>query len=457
VDEPKAEKPLAPPRNEPLLQPVNGVVQPPVIPPPNRPGRRTNVLEDLKTVLNCIWRSRWAYHFRNPVNSVSLGVPDYHTLVKRPMDLNTIKKRLNNNYYWQADEALEDFNLVFDNCMQYNMEGTPVYQAGKELKTAFYNRLGTIDLTKEEELKPKVDKRKRKAPEEPNPNPNPTPIPVPVPSATPSLIPALTSTFSFGALGKCGPSLIPGMNPAHSLLPQLTPAFMPDSLINPIPSLLPIAGTSSMKTVRETDAAAPQATSPLTGLPVPLIAAPIEISPTPTPKPTSAPTPTPTPTSTPAPKSPTPPPPPPPPPKPEPPIICYKDLDRLIEKSHCTHLLKYMTKRKRRQLTWAFNRAEHWERYTQNPDYNHKVEEKLDWTILGDRINSENFEGFDGFVYLVRRMFQNALRCFPEDALVKTSVKNSNEVFERALPKYRVLIAKAKERAREMVAAKQKN
>ncbi|XP_030381020.1 SWR1 complex bromodomain subunit bdf1-like [Scaptodrosophila lebanonensis] len=157
------QKQIAPiPRIEPYIQPVNGIVQPPVLPLPNRPGRKTNVLEELKKVLNYIWRSRWSQHFKKPVDAIALGIPDYHNVVKHPMDLSTIKKRLDNNYYWQADEALEDFQLMFENCMLFNLEGTPVNMAGKELRSLFYTRLVSIDFDNEVELKPKEDKKKRK-------------------------------------------------------------------------------------------------------------------------------------------------------------------------------------------------------------------------------------------------------------------------------------------------------
>lgn len=36
------------------------------------------------------------------------------------MDLNTIKRRLENNYYWTAMECVEDFNTMFTNCYVYN-------------------------------------------------------------------------------------------------------------------------------------------------------------------------------------------------------------------------------------------------------------------------------------------------------------------------------------------------
>ncbi|KAI8043873.1 bromodomain-containing protein 3 [Drosophila gunungcola] len=447
--EPKSEEPQAkpPPRNEPDLQPVNGIVQPPVIPPPNRPGRRTNVLENLKSVLNCIWRSRWAYHFRQPVDAVALGLPNYHKLIKHPMDLGTIKKRLHNNYYWQADEALDDFELIFENCMLFNLEGTLVHQAGKELRNAFYTRLASIDLSREEELKPKQEKRKRKATDAQDT--------APVSAVAPPLAPSRTSRHC--------PTPIPGMSPLpaplrHMLPPTLIPTYMPNSLVNPFTSMLPFPsiisplknpwelahlkpGTlgNNLKLPSEKQATPPNPYPPIV-LPPPLTSAPLEPLIMPLPK-----------------TPPSPPPPPPPPPKPKPTVICYKSLDRMIEKRHCDHLLRSMVKRKRRQFTWAFNRADHWRRYSQNPDYDHDREEKLDWKVLQDRLDADIFLSLEGFVSSVRRMFQNALRCFPDDGLVKTSVKKSNEIFEKRLCKYKELIAKAKERARELVASKEKD
>ena len=36
------------------------------------------------------------------------------------MDMGTIKKRLESNYYWSASEAMQDFNTMFTNCYIYN-------------------------------------------------------------------------------------------------------------------------------------------------------------------------------------------------------------------------------------------------------------------------------------------------------------------------------------------------
>jgi hypothetical protein len=60
----------------PRLEPVNGVVQPPVQPPPDRPGRVTNQLQFLqKTVLKAVWKHHFAWPFRQPVDAKKLNLP----------------------------------------------------------------------------------------------------------------------------------------------------------------------------------------------------------------------------------------------------------------------------------------------------------------------------------------------------------------------------------------------
>ena len=57
------------------------------------------------------------------MDTIKLNIPDYHKIIKHPMDFGTIKKRLENNYYWSAKECIKDFNTVFTNCYVYNKVG----------------------------------------------------------------------------------------------------------------------------------------------------------------------------------------------------------------------------------------------------------------------------------------------------------------------------------------------
>ncbi|EDV98654.1 GH22415 [Drosophila grimshawi] len=130
-------------------KPVNGVVQPPTVQRLDRPGRHTNQLEYiLKTVMKSLWNHHYAYPFQQPVNAKKLKLPDYHDIIKQPMDLATIKKRLANSYYWSATEAAADINLIFTNCSLYNKPTEDVIIMAKVLESVFLQAIK--DMPKEE-------------------------------------------------------------------------------------------------------------------------------------------------------------------------------------------------------------------------------------------------------------------------------------------------------------------
>ena len=72
-----------------------------------------------------------------PVDPVELGLPDYFDIIKKPMDLGTIHKKLDAGNYHDIDNFQADTNLTFDNAMTYNEEGSVVYDMAKELKAKF--------------------------------------------------------------------------------------------------------------------------------------------------------------------------------------------------------------------------------------------------------------------------------------------------------------------------------
>ena len=54
------------------------------------------------------------------MDPVKLGIPDYFDVVKRPMDLGTIRKRLKSGEIRSKDQFVESVRLVFDNAILYN-------------------------------------------------------------------------------------------------------------------------------------------------------------------------------------------------------------------------------------------------------------------------------------------------------------------------------------------------
>ncbi|XP_070386036.1 bromodomain-containing protein 3-like isoform X9 [Dermacentor albipictus] len=136
-------------REEPILEPVNGVVQPPFVPPASRRQRTTNQLQHLlKVVMKALWKHQFAWPFQQPVDTVKLNLPDYHRIIRHPMDLGTIKKRLEHCYYSSAQECIEDFKTMFTNCYVYNKPGEDVVLMAQALEKLFLTKI--TEMPKEE-------------------------------------------------------------------------------------------------------------------------------------------------------------------------------------------------------------------------------------------------------------------------------------------------------------------
>lgn len=81
----------------------------------------------------------WAVnqYFTHPVDPVALNIPTYFQIIKKPMDLATVRQKLDNGMYEKAKDFEEDVRLVFKNCYKFNPEGDYVYQRGQELEKLF--------------------------------------------------------------------------------------------------------------------------------------------------------------------------------------------------------------------------------------------------------------------------------------------------------------------------------
>jgi len=88
-------------------------------------------------VVNQLWKHQQAWIFYEPVDPEKLNIPDYFDIVKHPMDLGTIKSKLNQNQYLKIQEFIHDINLMFDNCILYNGETTPVSLRCKEVRDEY--------------------------------------------------------------------------------------------------------------------------------------------------------------------------------------------------------------------------------------------------------------------------------------------------------------------------------
>jgi len=109
------------------------------------PGRQTNQLIYLKNVvMKAVWKHQFAWPFHAPVDPDKLGLPDYFDIIKNPMDLGTIKKRLESNYYHSAKECMSDFNRMFTNCYLYNKPGEDVVLMAQALEKQFLTKVAQM-------------------------------------------------------------------------------------------------------------------------------------------------------------------------------------------------------------------------------------------------------------------------------------------------------------------------
>ncbi len=104
--------------------------------------------------------------FNYPVNAEALGLKDYDTIIKRPMDLGTIKTKLLSNLYARGgsdegstttssccsvecqyngrEDVANDIRLVFQNACLYNPPMHPVHEAAKHLLVYFEEHYANI-------------------------------------------------------------------------------------------------------------------------------------------------------------------------------------------------------------------------------------------------------------------------------------------------------------------------
>lgn len=71
--------------------------------------------------------------FREKVDYEALGLLDYPTIVKKPMDLGTVRNKLTAKEYSSLYQVAEDVRLVWNNCMTYNADGSDFYLLAQSL------------------------------------------------------------------------------------------------------------------------------------------------------------------------------------------------------------------------------------------------------------------------------------------------------------------------------------
>ncbi|ESO09433.1 hypothetical protein HELRODRAFT_168416 [Helobdella robusta] len=85
-----------------------------------------------------------SFPFRKPVDPLGEGIPDYFDVIKKPMDLSTIKKKLDAGFYSDPWVFIDDVWQMFENAWTYNKKGTKVHKYSTKLSEIFDHEIDNM-------------------------------------------------------------------------------------------------------------------------------------------------------------------------------------------------------------------------------------------------------------------------------------------------------------------------
>lgn len=102
----------------------------------------SNLIPKLKRVYQHVKANDLSWPFQEPVNRKE--VPDYYDVIKEPIDLQIIQKRIDKQFYRAKEIFIADFQRMFDNCRLYNKETTEYYQIANRLEQFFTDEMKKV-------------------------------------------------------------------------------------------------------------------------------------------------------------------------------------------------------------------------------------------------------------------------------------------------------------------------
>lgn len=117
----------------------------------------TQWIDDFNKIWNKMMNRRDSEFFREPVDWEALDLLDYPQIIKKPMDLGSVKDNLDNGLYKSAAEAAADVRLVFLNAMTYNDPTSKVYAHAKSLREYWENSWRSIAGYEDSDRPPSLD------------------------------------------------------------------------------------------------------------------------------------------------------------------------------------------------------------------------------------------------------------------------------------------------------------
>ncbi|RWW34750.1 hypothetical protein GW17_00000487 [Ensete ventricosum] len=103
------------------------------------------LMKQCQTLLKQLMSHQYGWVFNKPVDPKKLNIPDYYTVIKQPMDLGTIKKKMTSGAYSSPWVFVADIRLTFTNAMTYNPPGNDVHIMADTLSKFFETRWKPIE------------------------------------------------------------------------------------------------------------------------------------------------------------------------------------------------------------------------------------------------------------------------------------------------------------------------
>lgn len=102
--------------------------------PPSVPNKRFQTV--ISMLHSQISQHRNGNIFHNPIKNSE--APDYHEIIKRPMDLKTVKGKVKDGVISNSLEFQRDVYLMFANAMMYNRPTSDIYRMAEEVSSCSY-------------------------------------------------------------------------------------------------------------------------------------------------------------------------------------------------------------------------------------------------------------------------------------------------------------------------------
>uniref|UniRef100_A0AAZ3P9X9 Uncharacterized protein n=1 Tax=Oncorhynchus tshawytscha TaxID=74940 RepID=A0AAZ3P9X9_ONCTS len=323
------------------------------------------------------------------------------------MDMGTIKKRLENSYYWNAQECIQDFNTMFTNCYIYNKPGDDIVLMAESLEKMFLQKIS--EMPQEETEIAMVTKGRRAGQREAgmvlgvSPYPRgPHPPPRPPPQTQPPRVPSHAPSWD---------------HPSPSALWMSWPRASPPYPNNPQPTLLPHPSPRAShpqlrkSQKRKADTTTPTANDQLSE------SSPVATEP-PRPRRESSSRPLKQPKRDPA----------------QPDSQHHLGLGGGEQLLFCGDLIRDMLSKKHIAYAWPFYKPVDAHALGLH-DYHHIIKHPMDLGTVKDKLDSRQYRDAQHFAADVRLMFSNCYKYNPPDHDVVNMARKLQDVFEMRFAK----------------------